>query len=481
MIGDGGQCPLTVKAREAIAKYGMLENCPAVLVGVSGGADSMALLHFLWVLQKERGFALFAAHINHGLRGEEANRDERFLRDWCEQADIPLFVLHADVRAQAEKCGETIEEAGRRVRYGFFEEKAAKLGGAIATAHTLSDSIETMLFNLSRGAGLHGLCGIPAVRRPAVRHTAVRKMPYSATRIIRPLIQCARRDTEEYCRLSGIHYLDDSTNFSRAYTRNRIRLDLVPQFYALNPAFDSAAARLFANLEEDDRCLSDIAEKKLAQARVENSEYDISVFSQDCPTAILNRCVAYAAARYTGTTQEAKHIAAIAALIKKGGGKTEIRGGCFASVKEGRLYFTRSAAEKTQNVEFTFPFYSGIYENSKYKLVVSTISQESLKNLKNIHNPCFKNAVDCDKINGNALVRARKQGDKLRLADRKVTKTLKKLFNEQKIPIEQRAFVPVAADDEGVIWVGGIGVCERCRVTQFTQNAVLLELYDLEV
>ena len=114
-------------------------------------------------------------------------------------------------------------------------------------------------------------------------------------------------------------------------------------------------------------------------------------------------------------------------------------------------------------------------------MVISTISDENLKNLKNIHNPCFKNAVDCDKINGNALVRARKQGDKMRPVGRNVTKTLKKLFNEQKIPVAQRAFVPVAADDEGVIWAGGIGVCERCGVTQDTRNAVLLELYDLEV
>ena len=471
-------CPdsmLTVKARDAIEKYRMLEGRTGVLVGVSGGADSMALLHFLWVLRKELRFSLYAAHVNHGLRGAEADRDEHYVHDWCEEKQLPLFVLHADVKAEAERGGETLEEAGRRVRYEFFAQKAAELDCVVATAHTLSDSIETMLFNLARGTGMRGLCGIPPVRRARDSDMVV----------VRPLIRATRRDTEEYCRINGIHYLNDSTNFSRAYTRNSIRLDLVPKLYALNPAFDSAAARLLTALEEDERCLDDIARQRLTLARVGESSYDIQTLLRDCPAAILNRCVASAAACFTGTVQEAKHIAAMAAIITNGRGKTEIKGGCFSIVQDGKLFFAHplehSFEDEPENGDFTFAFCTGKHEIRRCKLVISTISDENLKNLKNIHNPCFKNAVDCDKINGNALVRARKQGDKMRPVGRNVTKTLKKLFNEQKIPVAQRAFVPVAADDECVIWAGGIGVCERCGVTQDTRNAVLLELYDLEV
>ena len=164
---------------------------------------------------------------------------------------VELFVLHADVKEQAEASGETVEEAGRRVRYSFFEQKSKELDAAVATAHTLSDSIETQLMNFARGTGLRGLCGIPPVRGD----------------IIRPLIRCTRRDTEEYCQYNGIKYVNDSTNFSREYTRNRVRLDVVPKLYEINPAFDKAAARLITMLEDDEKCLEAAAEKRLENAR----------------------------------------------------------------------------------------------------------------------------------------------------------------------------------------------------------------------
>lgn len=465
MNSNENEPALAKKAYETINRYKMFESKSPVLVGVSGGADSMALLRFLCSLREKMGMKVYAAHVNHGIRGEEARRDEVYVKEWCRENSVELFILHANVKARAAKNGETVEEAGRFVRYGFFREKADEIGAVTATAHTLSDSIETFLLNFSRGTGLRGLCGIPPVRGG----------------IIRPLIRCTRQDTEEYCHYYGIKYLDDSTNFSRDYTRNRIRLDVVPELYRINSSFDKAAARLFDSLEDDRNCLEAAAEKRLRSAEVFPSEYIAGELTNDCDRAVLARCISKAAARFTGEAQESLHITAVLEMLEKGSGKTEIKGGCFASVKNNRLIFEKPVPKKTPGSDFCAPLKVGIYENDKYKLVISPISLSELKNLKNINKRYSKNVLDCDKIRGNALVRLKSEGDKISPAGRNVTKTLKKLFNEMKISVDARPYIPVAADDDGVIWAAEIGVSERCKLTDETKNAILLEIKHLEV
>jgi len=455
---------LEQKATDTVKRYGIL-NFTAVVVGVSGGADSMALLNFLCSMREKTGIRVYAAHINHGIRGDEAARDENFVCQWCKREKVDCFVLHADVKAQAAECGETVEEAGRRVRYEFFEQNAKKLGAAIATAHTLSDSIETQIMNLARGTGLRGLCGIPPVRGD----------------VIRPLIRCTRSDTEEYCQFYGIEYVNDSTNFSHDYTRNRVRLDIIPKLYEINPAFDRAAERLFTILEEEQSCLEEQVSERLAAALVSPGVYSLDLLSQGCQTALLKRCAASAAAQFTGVAQEAGHINAIADIILHGSGKVEIKGGCFVLAKQGKLIFTWSDEKMSQTGDFVFPFKPGTYQNGIFELKISDIFEFDQNKFKKFNKRYFNDAIDCDKIRDNAVIRAKIQGDKFSPAGRNATKTLKKLFNEVKIPIDERSFVPVAVDGEGVLWVGSFGVSERCKVTEGTKNAVLLEIKRLEV
>ena len=198
------------KALSAVEKYNMLSPGAAVIAAVSGGADSMAMLLFLMKISERYSLSLTVAHVNHGLRGEEAWRDEEYVRSFCEKNSLRFEVLHADVAALAKQSGETCEECGRRVRYEFFEsiDKNAK----IATAHTASDNAETMLFNLARGSSLKGLCGIPPVRG----------------NIIRPLIFCTREDIEVFCRENSLDFVTDSTNLTLDYSRNKIRHIAVP-------------------------------------------------------------------------------------------------------------------------------------------------------------------------------------------------------------------------------------------------------------
>ena len=206
------------KALSAVEKYNMLSPGAAVIAAVSGGADSMAMLLFLMKISERYSLSLTVAHVNHGLRGEEARRDEEYVRSFCEKNSLRFEVLHADVAALAKQSGETCEECGRRVRYEFFEsiDKNAK----IATAHTASDNAETMLFNLARGSSLKGLCGIPPVRG----------------NIIRPLIFCTREDIEAFCRENSLDFVTDSTNLTLDYSRNKIRHIAVPALKEINSA-----------------------------------------------------------------------------------------------------------------------------------------------------------------------------------------------------------------------------------------------------
>lgn len=435
----------------------MLKSGDTVVVGVSGGADSMTLLHILCTERGKLGIKLCAAHINHCLRGEEADRDERYVRQMCEKWSVELRVLRLDVKNEAQSKGQTVEEAGRAVRYRFFDSIASESGAWVATAHTLSDSIETVLINFARGTGLKGMCGIPAQRG----------------RLIRPLIDFTRAQTEEYCRLNAIEYVNDSTNFSREITRNRVRLDAVPVLYSVNPAFDRAAKRALESLGRDESALSRLTDEWLARSRVGKDAYDLKILAE-CPEDTVRRVIAKAALLACSSAQEAANVESVLAILRAGDGKVEIKGGSFARISGGKLVFESGAA---RNETFSPAVLSqGIFENSAFRLKISLAEGEELKNFKNINKHISNNALDCDKIIGTAILRPREPGESLRPVGRGISKTLKKLFSEAAVPQELRALVPVAADDEGPIWVCGFGADERCRVTDSTKRAVVIDV-----
>ena len=218
--------PLLDAVAAAVKGEGMLPDGAAVLIALSGGADSMALLHAMRALAPAHGWRLAAAHLNHGLRGDEAERDEAFVQSWCARWNVPLHVKRADVAAEAAARGEGVEEAGRRIRYAFFEELCASHGyDRIATAHTASDNVETLLLHLARGSGVRGLGGI----RPVLG------------RRIRPLLGVSREAIESYCRENDVPFVTDSTNFDTAYCRNLLRHEAVPALRRVNPRLEEAA------------------------------------------------------------------------------------------------------------------------------------------------------------------------------------------------------------------------------------------------
>ena len=251
-----------------IAEFGLFPPQGRVIVGLSGGADSMALTHFLVY---HTDLQVLAAHVNHGLRGSAADQDEEVVRRWCEENGIPLRVLHADVKQQARERNLGLEECGREVRYAFFQELADRETDRIATAHTLSDQVETVLLHLTRGAGLRGLCGIPPVRG----------------KIVRPFLRVTREQVEAYCRFYHLPYVTDQTNADRGFARNRVRLDVVPALKAVNPALEREIAGMTARLARDEAYLQEEAQRAVERAKTPNgySRTELAAL----PTAILVR------------------------------------------------------------------------------------------------------------------------------------------------------------------------------------------------
>ena len=230
------------KVGATIERYRMLHNGCPVTAAVSGGADSIAMLHILhrmsaYPLPGGPRFSLSAAHLNHGIRGQEADRDEAFVRSICQSWGIPLTVERANIPALCRHTGEGIEECARRVRYDFLRRCAGD--GRIATAHTQTDNVETFLMHMLRGSALRGLGGIPPVR----------------DNIVRPLLDCSREEIERYCLQERLSYVTDSTNLLDDCLRNRIRHRLLPLLEDLEPGAVRQIGRMMAHLRQDEDCL----------------------------------------------------------------------------------------------------------------------------------------------------------------------------------------------------------------------------------
>ncbi len=444
------------KAREVINRCRMLEQGDGVLVCVSGGADSMALLHLLHALGGEYRLRLAVCHVNHGIRGGEALRDQRAVEEFCARLGVECLVHTFDVPSLARERRLSLEECGRGVRYETFSRIADERGLKIATAHTLSDSIETMLFHLARGTGLKGLCGIPPVRG----------------RIIRPLIEATRGEVETYCAQNHIAYITDSTNLSAEYTRNRIRLEVVPALLRVHPGSEDALLRAQRSFREDEQYLCEQAAKALASS-VRGKGWDAQALQAQAP-AIKNRALRELLTQ-NGLEPDSERIVLIGKALASGEGAVTLSGvtrarvtGGILTIGEERPAATPDYAQSLRQGEFD------LFE--KKRVNVSFLNKEGVKSLKKVHPKLLKNALDYDTIIGTALFRPRKEGDSIRLSGRGCTKSLKKLMNEAGIQPEARARITVLADEAGTLWVEGFGCAERTQVTESTKRALLIQI-----
>lgn len=395
-----------------IRRYGMLRPGDTVTCAVSGGADSVALLFGLYLLREKLQIDLRAAHFNHHLRGEESLRDENFVRDFCDGYKIPLSVGQGKVVA-SEKG---LEAAARDARYGFL----STLPGKIATAHTADDNSETVLMHLVRGTGLKGLGGITPVRGT----------------LIRPMLLVTRQQVLDFIEEYSLPFVEDSSNASDQFLRNRLRHSVMPLLKEENPRLAENLSAMALRLREDEAALTE--DWDFAQGLpVEAVRAEKPAKQSRMVTAFLESC---------GVKEpDANHIDLALRLVhsENPSAKASFPGGITVSRQYDRLVAVQEASA-WDPIVLTCPGTTEIPS-----LGLSVVCRPAEEIIQNAHTFTVHPA-------GQLMLRSRCSGDALKLPGG--TKSLKKLFIDRKIPAVQRPNVPVLADDDGVLGVCGIGV-----------------------
>ncbi len=435
------------KILTTIEKYDMLSDGDTVVVAVSGGADSMCLLHFF---NKYSSYLhlnnIICAHVNHGIRGAEADRDEAFVREYCKQNSVRFESAHYDVPAVAEALGESIEQCGRRLRYEFFASFAENC--KIATAHNLNDSAETFLFNLSRGTGLRGLTGIPAVR----------------DNIIRPLSECTRKDIEQYLYEEKVYYVTDSTNNSDDYTRNKLRHNVLPVLSEINPSFYNVFLGCINTLDETEKYLDKETDIYFEKAK-ENDRFLISEIAC-CDKVIRTRLLIKIAECYGAKEIEKKHIALLDDIIT-GKGAVMLHNK-LKIVSDGKYLFYEKELPSQNDI---FTQYSS--EITEYDFPACTIRFETaditVSDKFGARYFSHMGYFDADKLT-NAVFRLRAEGDRFTYPFAEHSKSLKNLYKEKNISKEDRYGIPLLANEDGILWIDKVGVSDLACVTADTKK-----------
>ena len=398
------------KLTAALRQQKMVQPGDTLICAVSGGADSIALLFGLYLLKEKLGFTLEAAHFNHHLRGEESDRDEAFVREFCHRYDIPLHVGSGNVTAG--KKG--LEAAARDARYAFLR----TLSGKIATAHTADDNAETVLLHLIRGTGLKGLGGITPV----------------SGNVIRPMLGITRAEVEEFLEEWCLSHIEDSSNGSDAYLRNRVRHHVMPLLKEENPRIAENLSAMAQRLRLDEEYLSCQADFGILPT-VENLK--------TLHPAVRSRCLEKFLKESGVREPEQSHIASLEALVfsDRPSAKASFPGGVTIARNYDRLQVLNQEPEP-ETVVLPCP---GEVIFGPCRVTCAPASEI-------IQSPEAFTVVP----EGTILLRSRHCGDALRLSGG--SKSLKKLFIDRKIPAAERNTLPVACDDRGILGVGSIGV-----------------------
>lgn len=427
------------RLRALAAEYDMLPSEGLVLCAVSGGIDSMALLHALCALRAHYGFSVAAAHFNHHLRAEASEHDADFVRAHCAHIDLPCYLGEGNVRVEAAARGTGIEETARAMRYAFLEETAAQTKAVrIATAHHADDNLETLLLHLTRGTGLRGLCGIP---------------PRRGT-IIRPFLELSRAEIEAYLQRNHIPFAEDETNADTGFSRNRLRHELIPVLRSLNPNLTRATATAMRSLREDEAYLEAQA---AALFHCANRAEDGMVLPVDvlcrAPRAVAIRTLQRILEEIEAPPASAVHLRGILAIAAgdNPAAALHLPGGVLVHRVYGDLLLAWDRDHEPLPPLEPLPLarnavvQAGDWQVSCREVLCPTDAVQTATH-------CYLRAEGLDAL----TLRARTVGDFLALPGRR-NKTLKKLLIEEKIPRRERERLPVLVCGERVLAVAGLG------------------------
>ena len=400
-----------------------------LLAAVSGGADSMCLLHLLFTA----GLDVTAAHFEHGIRGEESLRDLRFVEAWCREQGIPCLTGHGDAPAYAAAQHMSLEQAARELRYAFLRRCAGEIGAdCILTAHNLDDNAETLLFNLARGSGTAGLCGIPARRGE----------------LLRPLLPVSRAEIEAYLEQHHVPHVEDSTNREDTYTRNLIRHRVVPALREVNPRFAEAAARTAALAARDEDLLQSLADAFL---KTELTDGGVSLAA----LRALHPAVASRVIRALVPGLSAGHTELALRFLREDAPASLDLPGCTLRRERGRLF----VGERVWSPLPPRALHDGetlLLPEAGLGLTVEVTAYRG-----EIHDLFKTSFVKYEMIHPDLLCTGRLPGDRIRPAGRGCDKSFKALFQEAGVEIARRASIPVIRDEAGPLLLYGVALDER--------------------
>ncbi|KYO69286.1 tRNA lysidine(34) synthetase TilS [Thermovenabulum gondwanense] len=459
-----GKIGIKEKFLETIKKYDMIRTKDKIIIGLSGGPDSVCLLDLFCSIREEFQLEVFAAHLNHCFRGRESDEDEEFAKALCEKYNVKFFSKRVNVPEIIEKTGLSPEDAARRVRYDFLFEIKEKLNAdKIAVGHNMNDHEETVLMNIFRGTGTEGLIGIEPKRGC----------------LIRPLIEIERTNIEDYLKKHNIPYRIDSTNLKTEYYRNKIRLELIPYIkQKFCPHFSDAVKRLSDIVALDVSFIESIIENIYPSLVTEGENFiklHIKPFEKQ-PTGARYRILRKVIGNILGELKdiEFNHIKSLDEfIIEQSPGKmVELPRGICGEKGYEEFYFYIKGQIKDFSYVLNIPGEIYITEIGK-KISAELLDRTTNFKLKATPLKVF---VDYGKIRGNLIVRNRRPGDRFFPFGFKFSKKLQDFFVDQKIPSFERNLVPIVENEGKIVWVGGFRLDDRFKIDDNTTQILILEI-----
>lgn len=472
---------MTEEVRGWIREEKLIQPGDEVLVGVSGGADSVCLLLLLQEYQRETEFVLRAIHVEHGIRGEESKEDARFVKMLCERLDIPLQLYSVDVPSYAKEKHVGLEEAARELRYRCFTESASKnltTKVKVALAHHADDNAETVLFQMVRGSGVRGLGGM----RP-------RRDTSEGVTYIRPLLGVTRLQIEEYLRMRGEGYCIDSTNLDINYSRNRIRHEVLPALREIN-------AQAVQHISQSAKCLGELADymeqeasriaERVCVKRNDSCLVKSQLFEQ-YPTVLQKEVIYQAISELAGSRKDIAnvHVETVCQLIDlQVGRRINLPYSLLAErVYEGISINKASTTSAMQSEQYSISLQeieecsaNGWYELSLTDGILRMRVHDFTGEMHEIPKKAYTKLLNCDKIKCGLQFRKRIVGDYLTIDDAGHRKKLKEYFVEEKVPREQRDEMWLLTEGAHVLWIVGMRISADYKLEQNTRKVLEIQM-----
>ena len=466
------------KVKDFINKYKMVNDQDKIIIGVSGGADSVCLLFVLKKLREERDFDFNAVHINHGLRGESADRDEVFVKECCEKWDVPCYTFHVNVKEVASREKLSIEDAGRMLRQQTFKKVMKETGSnKVALGHHQNDNAETLLMNLARGSGIRGVSGI----KPASEH------------YIRPLLCLTRDEIEEYLKDKGISFCMDETNEEIHFVRNRVRNVVIPHLEKVNSKAIIHMNETMNHLREIEMFMEMKVEEVFSQVVQENDAVGTSGYTikekgfTNQPIGIQKAVLKKAIEKASGEKKDINrsHIEVTLELFNKQVGRQvdlpyglvgvrEYQGIVIASKGSDRTSKEISSSKEKKEVTIKIP---GITKVPAYNITIECrwIPEEECNFYQPSHS-VYTKAIDYDIIKNGLFLRTREVGDRITVDRQGSRQKLKSYFINEKIPQSKRDSIPLLADGKEVVWVIGYRMNMEYQISSDTKKILEIKV-----